>query len=59
MMRVDLSKPIAAGLRFRSWAETAGDTLAWRRTIGEQTYKHGISREREAGVLSEILKAES
>jgi len=35
--RVDVSRAVAAGLSFRPHAETARDTLAWMRGLGDET----------------------
>jgi 2'-hydroxyisoflavone reductase len=35
--RVDVSRAVAAGLTFRPHAETARDTLAWMRGLGDET----------------------
>ncbi len=47
---IDTSKAGAAGLRRRSFAETAADTLAWDREHGVP--KAGLSAEREADLLA-------
>jgi 2'-hydroxyisoflavone reductase len=50
LLRADLSRALAAGLRVRPLEETARDTLAWSREAGEQ--KPTLSREREAEILA-------
>jgi len=50
LMRVDVSRALAAGLSFRPLEETARDTLAWSREAGEQ--RPTLSREKEAEILA-------
>jgi 2'-hydroxyisoflavone reductase len=49
LMEVDVSRAIAAGLRFRPLEETARDTLAWSLEAGEQ--RETLSRDREREIL--------
>jgi 2'-hydroxyisoflavone reductase len=49
LMEVDVSRAIAAGLRFRPLEETARDTLAWSLEAGEQ--RETLPRERERAIL--------
>ena len=58
--RTSIKKALAAGITFRSLAETARDTLAWFRTLPaerQKTLKAGLTPEREAAVLAEWHKA--
>jgi 2'-hydroxyisoflavone reductase len=56
--RLDLSKAIAAGLKFRPLEETIRDTLAWARTLpSDREWRAGLTAEREAQVLA-ALKGE-
>ncbi len=50
LLRTDIERALAAGLRFRPLEETARDTLAWSREAGEQ--RPTLSREREAELLA-------
>ena len=50
LMQVDISRALAAGLRFRPLEETARDTLAWSRAAGPQ--RPTLSREREREILA-------
>jgi 2'-hydroxyisoflavone reductase len=50
LMRADISRAMAAGLRFRPLAETARDTLGWSREAGQQ--RPTLSRERERELLA-------
>ncbi len=53
--RIDCSKAIRSGLRFRAADETARDTLAWWKTLPEDRRKKlraGLSPEREKEVLA-------
>jgi nucleoside-diphosphate-sugar epimerase len=50
LMQVDISRALAAGLRFRPLQETARDTLAWSRAAGEQRLT--LSREKERELLA-------
>ena len=50
MMEVDVSRAIAAGLRFRPLEETARDTLAWSLEAGPQ--KPTLSRAKEREILT-------
>ena len=53
--RVDISKAIRAGLKFRPLEETVRDTLEWARTrpTGHE-WKAGLTPEREAEVLAAL-----
>jgi 2'-hydroxyisoflavone reductase len=56
--RVDVSKAIEAGLRFRPLEETVRDTLAWAQTRPpDHPWRAGLTPEREAQVLA-ALKGE-
>ncbi len=56
--RVDVSKAIEAGLRFRPLEETVRDTLAWAQTRpADHEWRAGLTTEREAQVLA-ALKGE-
>jgi 2'-hydroxyisoflavone reductase len=56
--RVDVSKAIAAGLKFRPLEETVRDTLAWAQTRpDDHQWRAGLTAEREAEVL-DALKGE-
>ena len=56
--RVDVSKAIEAGLRFRPLEETVRDTLAWAQTRpADHEWRAGLTAEREAQVLA-ALKGE-
>jgi 2'-hydroxyisoflavone reductase len=56
--RIDVSKAIAAGLRFRPLEETVRATLAWANTRpADHEWRAGLSAEREAQVLA-ALKGE-
>ena len=51
--RIDVSKAIGAGLRFRPLEETVRDTLAWARTRpADHEWRAGLTAEREAQVLA-------
>jgi 2'-hydroxyisoflavone reductase len=50
LMRVNCSRAVAAGLAFRALEETARDTLAWSREVGEQ--RPTLSREKEREILA-------
>lgn len=49
-MRADISRALAAGLRFRPVEETVRDTLAWSREAGEQ--RPTLTREKERAILA-------
>jgi 2'-hydroxyisoflavone reductase len=49
LMEVDISRALAAGLKFRPLEETARDTLAWSLEAGEQ--RETLSRDREREIL--------
>jgi 2'-hydroxyisoflavone reductase len=56
--RVDVSKAINAGLKFRPLEETVRDTLAWAQTRpADHEWRAGLTAEREAQVLA-ALKGE-
>jgi len=56
--RVDVSKAIDAGLKFRPLEETVRDTLEWARTRPrDHEWRAGLTAEREAQVLA-ALKGE-
>jgi 2'-hydroxyisoflavone reductase len=51
--RVDVSKAIDAGLRFRPLEETVRDTLAWAQTRpADHEWRAGLTAEREAQLLA-------
>ncbi|HET8584935.1 MAG TPA: SDR family oxidoreductase [Casimicrobiaceae bacterium] len=50
LMKIDISKALAAGLDFRPLEQTAVDTLAWSRDAGEQ--RPTLSREKERATLA-------
>ena len=53
--RIDVSKAIGAGLRFRPLEETVRDTLAWARTRpADHEWRAGLTAEREAQVLAAL-----
>lgn len=50
--RIDVSKAIAAGLKFRPLEETVRDTLAWAQTRpADHEWRAGLKTEREAELL--------
>ena len=50
--KVNCTKAIGAGLRFRPLAGTIRDTLAWDATLpNDRELRAGITREREAELL--------
>lgn len=53
-MRVDASKAVAAGLRFRPLLATVIDTLAWARTQQGEIGDAGLSPERERELLTRL-----
>jgi 2'-hydroxyisoflavone reductase len=56
--RIDISKAIAAGLKFRPLEETVRDTLAWAKTRpADHEWRAGLTAERETQVLA-ALKGE-
>ena len=56
--RVDVSRTIAAGLKFHPLEETVRDTLAWAQTRpADHEWRAGLTAEREAQVLA-ALKGE-
>jgi 2'-hydroxyisoflavone reductase len=56
--RIDVSKAIAAGLRFRPLEETVRDTLTWAQTRPvDHEWRAGLTAEREAQLLA-ALKGE-
>jgi 2'-hydroxyisoflavone reductase len=53
--RVDVSKAINAGLRFRPLEETVRDTLAWAQTRSpDHEWRAGLTAEREVEVLAAL-----
>ncbi|MEO5720282.1 MAG: twin-arginine translocation signal domain-containing protein [Chthoniobacterales bacterium] len=61
MGRTSNAKALAAGLTFRSLADTSRDTLAWFKTLPaerQKTLKAGLTPEREAEVLAAWHKRE-
>jgi 2'-hydroxyisoflavone reductase len=53
--RIDVSKAIAAGLKFRPLEETVRDTLAWAQTRpDDHEWRAGLTAEREAQVLAAL-----
>ena len=53
--RIDVSKAIAAGLKFRPLEETVRDTLAWAQTRpADHEWRAGLTAEREAQVLAAL-----
>lgn len=55
--RVDVSKAIQAGLKFRPLEETVRDTLAWAKARPiDHVWRAGLSPEREAEVLAALEK---
>ena len=53
--RVDISKAIKAGLKFRSLEETVRDTLEWAKTRPpDHEWRAGLSAEREAQALNAL-----
>jgi 2'-hydroxyisoflavone reductase len=56
--RVDVSKAINAGLRFRPLEETVRDTLEWAKTrTPDHEWRAGLNAEREAQVLAALKEA--
>jgi 2'-hydroxyisoflavone reductase len=56
--RVNVSKAINAGLKFRPLEETVRDTLEWAQTRpSDHVWRAGLTAEREAQVLA-ILRGE-
>lgn len=56
--RMDLSKAINAGLKFRPLEETVRDTLEWAKTRPEEhEWRAGLTAEREAQVLAALKGA--
>jgi 2'-hydroxyisoflavone reductase len=53
--RVDISKAIKAGLKFRPLEETVRDTLDWAATRpSDRELRAGLSAEKEAKVLTAL-----
>jgi 2'-hydroxyisoflavone reductase len=53
--RIDVSKAIQAGLKFRPLEETVRDTLNWAQTQrSDREWRAGLSPEREAAVLASL-----
>lgn len=50
--RVANSRALAAGMRFRPLAETAGDTLAWWKSLGRDELRAGIPEQLERTALA-------
>jgi 2'-hydroxyisoflavone reductase len=50
LLRADVGRAVAAGLRFRPLEQTARDTLAWSLEAGERPST--LSREKEAEILA-------
>jgi 2'-hydroxyisoflavone reductase len=55
MARADISRALVTGLTFRSLEQTAKDTLAYWKSMGEPELKAGLAAEKEAAVLEESL----
>jgi 2'-hydroxyisoflavone reductase len=56
--RVDVSKAIQAGLKFRPLEETIRDTLAWAQTRpADYQWRAGLTAEREAELLAALKGA--
>ncbi len=56
--RMDVSKAIQAGLKFRPLEETVRDTLAWAKTRpADHEWRAGLTAEREAQVLAALKGA--
>ena len=56
--RVDISKAIAAGLRFRPLEETVRDTLEWAQTRpADHEWRAGLTAEREAEILAALKES--
>jgi 2'-hydroxyisoflavone reductase len=51
MQQVDVSRAVAAGLRFRPVAETVRDTAEWAATRGEHEPEAGLAPDRERELL--------
>jgi 2'-hydroxyisoflavone reductase len=59
-MRVSVQKAVAAGLTFRTPAETVRATLEWARTRpADYTWKAGLAPEREAELIRELEAADT
>lgn len=55
MCQVSNARALQAGLSFRSWEETARDTLAWIRAEPPQgTPRHGLDRAKERALLAAL-----
>jgi 2'-hydroxyisoflavone reductase len=53
--RMNISKAISAGLKFRPLEETVRDTLAWAKTRPlDQEWRAGLTAEREKEVLAAL-----
>jgi 2'-hydroxyisoflavone reductase len=53
--RIDISRAIEAGLKFRALEETVRDTLEWANTRpSDREWRAGLSAEREANVLAAL-----
>jgi 2'-hydroxyisoflavone reductase len=56
--RMDVSKAIHAGLKFRPLEETIRDTLAWAQSrSADHEWRAGLTAEREADVLAALKGA--
>jgi 2'-hydroxyisoflavone reductase len=54
--RVNVSKAIAGGLKFRPLEQTVRDTLAWaQRRPANHEWRAGLTAEREADVLADLI----
>jgi 2'-hydroxyisoflavone reductase len=54
--RLDVSKAIAEGLKFRPLEQTVRDTLAWAQgRPANHEWRAGLTAEREAGVLADLI----
>jgi len=58
IFQVNNRKAIAAGMKFRSWKESAADVLEWvRGPLPKLTPSHGLDREKELAVLHLLSNA--
>jgi 2'-hydroxyisoflavone reductase len=48
----DAAKAVAAGLRYRPFAQTVADTLAWDQQRGQPDLRAGLSTEMERELLA-------
>jgi 2'-hydroxyisoflavone reductase len=51
ILRMDVRRAVASGLRFRPLLDTARDVLAWERMRGEHPWRAGLAREKERALL--------